>query len=63
MEQRSDYFKIKEEYNDVPVEYCSQCLSLGIIDIDEDNCYCVSCGSTKEPLMCHFEEWLELVKD
>ena len=33
-------------YNDDPVFYCSNCLSLSIRDVDSDG-YCDSCGSTK----------------
>ena len=28
------------------VWYCADCLSLRVICIDEDECYCDSCGST-----------------
>ena len=35
----------KEEYNNEPVYYCSDCLSLRIRDIDGTE-YCDKCGST-----------------
>lgn len=35
----------KEEYNEVPVFYCRDCLSLHILNIDKYN-YCRKCGST-----------------
>jgi len=38
----------KEEYNNVPVFYCKNCLSLRIRDVEsiEDSEYCDGCGST-----------------
>lgn len=35
----------KEDYNNEPVYYCSECLSLKIRDIDGTD-YCDKCGST-----------------
>lgn len=34
----------KEEYDKIPMVYCTQCLSLNIIAGDID--YCADCGST-----------------
>lgn len=35
-----------QEYNEIPVFYCSKCLSLHIRNIGEID-YCESCGSTE----------------
>lgn len=35
----------KEDYNNEPVLYCSECLSLRIRNIDDTD-YCDKCGST-----------------
>ncbi len=35
----------KEEYNDIPVYYCKDCLSLNIRTMDEQYDYCGKCGS------------------
>lgn len=45
----------KEDYNNEPVLYCSECLSLRIREIDETN-FCDKCGSTsiKE---AHISDW------
>ena len=51
----------KNEYNDEPVAYCNQCLSLAIRDYD-GNTYCDKCGGThiKET---NIFEWEKLYKD
>lgn len=35
----------KEEYNSVPVHYCSECMSLKILSVDGID-YCEKCGNT-----------------
>jgi len=35
-----------ENYNDIPVYYCSHCLSLNIMILDDNTDYCDNCGST-----------------
>lgn len=46
-------------YNDIPVHYCSNCKSLRILVYDEETSYCDVCGSTdiKEG---HIEDVLKL---
>lgn len=34
-----------DKYNEIPVEYCSHCLSIAIMDADGTP-YCSKCGST-----------------
>lgn len=34
------------DYNEIPVFYCKDCLSLKIINISQEDCYCEECGST-----------------
>ena len=45
----------KEDYNNEPVYYCSECLSLKIRDIDGTD-YCDKCGSTNIEQI-HIQEW------
>ena len=46
------------EYNNVPVFYCKNCLSLKIRDVEhiEDSEYCDECGST-DIGTAHIKEW------
>ena len=39
--------QVKKEYNDIPVHYCTTCLSLAIMGFDDDTLFCNKCGSTK----------------
>ena len=54
----------KEEYNDVPVYYCTECLSLAIMNIStsEEACYCDKCGCTSVA-EAHINDWEKLYKD
>ena len=45
----------KEDYNNEPVFYCTECLSLRVRTIDGTD-YCDKCGST-DIQECHIEEW------
>ena len=45
----------KEDYNNEPVYYCSECLSLRVRDIDGTD-YCDKCGSTNIG-QAHIREW------
>lgn len=47
----------KQEYNDIPVYFCGQCLSLRIKSIDDYD-YCVDCGNTNIKID-HIDNWLE----
>lgn len=51
----------KEEYNDIPVEYCKDCLSLKIKDMS-DIPYCDECGST-DIEETHIKDWEEKYKN
>lgn len=48
----------KEDYNNEPVYYCSECLSLKIRDIDGTD-YCDKCGSTNIS-QTHIQEWEQM---
>lgn len=48
----------KEDYNNEPVYYCSECLSLKIRDIDGTD-YCDKCGSTNIN-QTHIYEWEQM---
>lgn len=48
-----------KEYNEEPVFYCKNCLSLKIINDDID--YCDVCGST-DTSKASIEQWQELYK-
>jgi ribosomal protein L37AE/L43A len=51
-----------EEYNNIPVHYCSKCLSLKIMNYDNSISYCDDCGST-EIESTHINNYLQLVKN
>ena len=46
----------KEEYNDIPVYFCKNCLSLAIIRNGEKDCFCGECGNT-ETSMASIDTW------
>ena len=46
------------KYNDEPVHYCTQCLSLNIKIMGDTN-YCDDCGGT-DTSQAHIEDWQEL---
>lgn len=54
----------KEQYNDEPVFYCGNCLSLRIktVLVDSDLDFCDECGSTNIA-QAHIEEWRKLYKE
>lgn len=54
---------MENEYNDIPVYYCKNCLSLKVktVMIDSDLDYCDDCGST-EIGEAHIEEWKDLYR-
>ena len=53
--------KSKEEieYNDIPVHFCTDCLSLRILSLDQEGDFCDDCGSTSVHT-CHISEWERL---
>lgn len=51
----------KEEYNEIPVFYCKDCLSLTILNIDKYN-YCRHCGSTDVGVSL-IDEWEKMYED
>lgn len=51
----------KEEYNNEPVIYCKQCLSLNIKSIDDSIDYCDDCCCT-DTASTNIFEW-KLLKD
>lgn len=55
--------KEKNEYNEEPVLYCKNCLSIRIRNIEkiENSDYCDDCGST-DIAECSIEEWENLYK-
>jgi hypothetical protein len=50
------------EYNDIPVHYCTECLSLKVRVYTEDSHYCDDCGST-EIKTTHITEWEKMYED
>ena len=54
----------KEEYNNIPVHYCKECLSLKIKTVTEglNLDYCDECGCTNTE-QSHINEWKILYKD
>lgn len=56
---------LDKDYNDEPVFYCTSCLSLKIMNDDQDGdipCYCDDCGSC-DISEGHIEEVLKLRKN
>lgn len=51
----------KEEYNNIPVHYCKECLSLKVMRVAgmEEACYCDVCGCT-DIGQASIEEWKQL---
>ena len=52
----------ESNYNDEPVHYCSECLSLKTFPYDNHTDYCGECGST-EIKEAHIEEWEKLYEE
>lgn len=54
----------KEQYNDEPVFYCKDCLSLKVKTVAEglDLDFCDECGSTNIAT-AHIEEWKALYRE
>lgn len=54
----------KDNYNDIPVHYCKNCLSLKIrtVVVNSDLEYCDECGGTDIDSI-HIEEWEKLFKE
>lgn len=54
----------KEQYNNEPVYYCKNCLSLKVktVLVDSGLDFCEECGST-DIEQAHIEEWRKLHKD
>lgn len=53
----------KEDYNNIPVLYCKECLSLKIMGVAgmEEACYCDKCGCT-DIEQTSIEEWDKLYR-
>lgn len=53
----------KEEYNNIPVHYCKECLSLKVMRVAgmEEACYCDDCGGTGIE-QTSIEEWEQLYR-
>ena len=49
------------EYNDIPVYYCTECLSLKIISLNDEQCFCDECGNT-DIEECNIKDWEEMYK-
>lgn len=55
---------MEENYNEEPVYYCGDCLSLGVksVSVGNDLLYCDKCGST-DIKVTSIEEWEVLYKE
>lgn len=51
-------FSKKEYYNNEPVFYCKDCMSLAILNVDNYN-YCRDCGSTDVDV-CMIDDWEQM---
>ncbi len=62
---REEMISRKQNFNNVPVTYCTTCLSLKVKDVVVDhkkvNC-CMDCGNTPTA-ETHIEEWQDLYKE
>ena len=52
----------KEEYNEIPVHYCSRCLSLKIRIMGDTEDYCDVCGCT-DILTTNINEWEQMYEN
>lgn len=54
----------KEQYNDEPVFYCKNCLSLKIktVVVNSDLDFCDDCGST-DVESAHIDDWKKLYRE
>ena len=53
----------KKEYNDEPVEYCDNCLSLAIKEISSSSLFvCKECGTAIQNTT-HIDNWNEIYKE
>lgn len=52
----------KKRYNDIPVAFCSRCLSLKIRKTEDNEDYCDDCGETKIRYGS-IDAWTDLVKE
>lgn len=55
---------MEEKYNDIPVYYCTECLSLNVKTVVEgmDLDYCDKCGCT-DINKIHIEDWRKLYRE
>ena len=56
LSKREQELQKQLDYNEVPVYYCTDCLSLKIMNYSEDTAYCDDCGCT-EVKTTHISEW------
>lgn len=52
----------KQEYNDIPVFYCKECLSLKILNLEGEGDFCDDCGCT-HITTSHIQEWEKLFEE
>lgn len=61
MDEKIDLTRI-DDYNNEPVYYCKNCLSLSIMELTDDISFCDRCGNT-EIGICHIDEWEKLYRE
>lgn len=61
-QEHYQYKYTKEDYNNIPVYFCKECLSLLVRQYDEKTNYCDKCGSTDIEVTT-IDKWQELYKD
>lgn len=59
--ERDSNMMSKEDYNNEPVFFCSHCLSLKVLSLNETTDFCDECGNT-EIKEAHISEWENLYK-
>lgn len=51
--------RLLEEYNSEPVYYCKECLSLKIMNLSDEQCFCDACGGMDID-SCGIDEWKQM---
>lgn len=52
----------QQEYNDIPVHYCTECLSLKVRYLKDEGNYCDHCHST-DTKEAHIHDWEKMYQE
>lgn len=60
IDNMEDIMDEEQDFNNIPVEYCSKCLSLRVMNYTgKYKCYCDECGSV-DIRKAHIEDWAKM---